>query len=85
MNNQARARLREGKWPKIRDWGLGQTDLTGSLGVTFSPLANFAFGNGLIRAAMQATVGIHRKAPLPKFAEAEVRRRRGSGRAASGA
>ena len=33
MNNQARARLREGKRPKIRDWGLGQTDLTGKVGV----------------------------------------------------
>jgi glycerol-3-phosphate dehydrogenase subunit C len=69
MNNQARARLREGKRPKLRDWGLGQTDLTGSLGVAFSPLANFAFGNSFIRAAVEVTVGIHRKAPLPKFAK----------------
>jgi glycerol-3-phosphate dehydrogenase subunit C len=39
------------------------------LGVAFSPLANFALHNGLVRAAMEATVGIHRKAPLPKFAK----------------
>jgi glycerol-3-phosphate dehydrogenase subunit C len=69
MNNQARARLREGRRPKLRDWGLGQTDLTGSLGVTLSPLANFVMGNGLIRAAMEATVGVHRKAPLPTWAK----------------
>ena len=69
MNNQARARLREGRRPKLRDWGLGQTDLTGSLGVALSPLANFVMGNGLIRAAMEATVGVHRKAPLPTWAK----------------
>ena len=72
MNNQARARLREGKRPKIRDWGLGQTDLTGRLGVAVSPLANAVLGNGLARTAMELTVGVHRKAPLPKFAEAHV-------------
>ena len=83
MNNQARARLREGKRPKLRDWGLGQTDLTGSLGVAFSPLANFALGNGVIRAAMEAAVGVHRKAPLPKFAKrtfASTWKRRGGER-----
>ena len=69
MNNQARARLREGKRPKIRDWGLGQTDLTGRLGVALSPLANAVLHNGLARSAMELTVGIHRKAPLPKFAK----------------
>ena len=69
MNNQARARLREGKRPKIRDWGLGQTDLTGRMGVAVSPLANAVLGNGLARSAMELTVGIHRKAPLPKFAK----------------
>jgi glycerol-3-phosphate dehydrogenase subunit C len=69
MNNQARARMREGKRPRLRDWGLGQTDLTGALGVALSPLANFALGNGVIRAAIHATVGVHRKAPLPRFAK----------------
>ena len=69
MNNQARARLREGKRPKIRDWGLGQTDLTGKLGVAVSPLANAVLQNGLARSAMELTVGVHRKAPLPRFAK----------------
>ena len=69
MNNQARARLREGKRPKLRDWGLGQTDLTGRMGVAVSPLANAVLGNGLARQAMELTVGVHRKAPLPKFAK----------------
>ncbi len=86
MNNQARGRLREGKRPKLRDWGLGQTDLTGSLGVAFSPLANFVMANGPIRALIEATIGIHRKAPVPKWAKRSFRstwKRRGGETGAS--
>jgi glycerol-3-phosphate dehydrogenase subunit C len=68
MNNQARGRLREGHRPKLRDWGLGQTDLTGSMGVRFAPLANLAMRNRVVRAAMEVTIGVHRKAPVPPFA-----------------
>ena len=67
MNNQARARLREGKRPKLRDWGLGQTDLLGTWGVRFSPLANFTLQNRLIRAAHRG----HRRDP-PQGAGPEV-------------
>jgi glycerol-3-phosphate dehydrogenase subunit C len=69
MNNQARGRLREGRRPKLRDWGLGQTDLTGSMGVLFSPIANWAFHNRPVRALMEAGFGVHRKAPFPRFAK----------------
>jgi glycerol-3-phosphate dehydrogenase subunit C len=87
MNNQARARMREGKRPKLRDWGLGQTDLTGSLGVRFAPIANVVMGNRVIRAVMEATVGIHRKAPVPRFARRTFQsawKRREGARAARG-
>jgi glycerol-3-phosphate dehydrogenase subunit C len=73
MNNQARARMREGRRPKLRDWGLGQTDLTGSMGVRLRPLANLVMQNPFTRAAMEAAVGIHRKAPLPVFAKQTFR------------
>ena len=69
MNNQARARLREGKRPKLRDWGLGQTDLLGTWGTRLWPIANFAMRNRLSRALMDVTVGVHRKAPVPAFAK----------------
>ncbi len=69
MNNQARGRLREGKRPRLRDWTLGQTDLTGSMGVLFSPLANFAFHNRVVRAVVEVGFGVHRKAPFPRFAK----------------
>jgi glycerol-3-phosphate dehydrogenase subunit C len=73
LNNRARARLREGHRPKLRDWGLGQTDLTGSLGVALSPIANLMMRNGVVRAAMELAVGVHRKAPVPPFARRTFR------------
>lgn len=67
MNNQARARMKLGKRPRLRDWGLGQTDLTGRLGTAFAPLANLVFGSRVLRTVLEATVGIHRDAPFPPF------------------
>ena len=67
MNSQSRARMKAGKRPKLRDWGLGQTDLVGRVGVLFSPISNWALANRPIRAIMETTVGIHRDAPFPKF------------------
>ena len=67
MNSQSRARMKAGKRPKLRDWGLGQTDLVGTVGVLFSPISNWALANRPIRAIMETTVGIHRDAPFPKF------------------
>jgi glycerol-3-phosphate dehydrogenase subunit C len=69
MNSQSRARMKAGKRPKLRDWGLGQTDLSGSLGVLFSPLGNWALHNRPVRRLMEATVGIHHAAPFPRFSK----------------
>ena len=67
MNSQSRARMKTGHLPSIRDWGLGQTDLTGRMGVLFSPIGNWALHNRLVRWLMERVVGIHRKAPFPRF------------------
>ena len=84
MNNQARARLKAGHRPRLRDWGLGQTDLTGRVGVALAPLANWAFGNRAVRWLLEVVVGIHRRAPLPVFARRTFRsvwaKRRADGR-----
>ena len=47
MNNRARAPMRAGHRPRLRDWLLGQTDLTGSLGTLTAPLANWTLHNRL--------------------------------------
>ncbi len=73
INNQARARMRKGRRPSLRDWGLSQTDLTGRLGVMTSPLANWAFANRAVRMLVEKTIGIHRAAPIPRFARRTFR------------
>ena len=78
MNNRARAALRAGHRPRLRDWLLGQTDLTGRLGTLTAPLANWSLRNGLFRWLIDRVVGIHRHAPLPRFAGRPFRSRLGS-------
>ena len=68
MNSRARAVRRDTVRAPFRDWLLGQTDLTGRLGVAFAPLANWTLRNGLFRALIERVIGIHRRAPLPVFA-----------------
>jgi glycerol-3-phosphate dehydrogenase subunit C len=85
MNSRARAEMKAGRRPRLRDWLLGQTDLVGRLGVAFAPLANWTLRNRLIRALIERTIGIHRRAPLPVFAGKTLRSRlpRVAGAAAS--
>ncbi len=89
VNNRARASMRAGKRPKLRDWAISQTDLLGRLGAPLTPLANFTLQNRLIRALIEVTVGVHRKAPLPVYAgrpfESRWKRRGGlAGKAGDG-
>lgn len=73
MNSRARAEMKAGHRPRLRDWLLGQTDLVGRLGVAFAPLANWTLRNRLIRVLIEWTIGIHRRAPLPVFAGRTLR------------
>jgi glycerol-3-phosphate dehydrogenase subunit C len=73
MNSRARAEMKAGRRPRLRDWLLGQTDLVGRLGVAFAPLANWTLRNRLIRTLIEYTIGIHRRAPLPAFAGRTLR------------
>jgi glycerol-3-phosphate dehydrogenase subunit C len=75
INNRARASMKAGHRPKLRDWLLGQTDLVGTLGVATAPIANWSLHNRLFRWLIELVVGIHRKAPLPVFARRTLRSR----------
>ncbi len=79
INSRARAVLRvQNAAPRLagvplrrrplRDWALGQTDLLGRLGVPLAPLANAFLGSRRLRSLVQAVAGIHRDAPVPRFA-----------------
>jgi glycerol-3-phosphate dehydrogenase subunit C len=75
MNNRSRAKLKAGHRPRLRDWLLGQTDLVGRLGVLSAPLANWSLHNRLVRRLIELVIGIHRSAPLPRFASSTLRSR----------
>ncbi len=75
INNRARAEMKAGHRPRLRDWLLGQTDLVGRLGVIFAPLANWSLHNRPIRRLIELVLGIHRSAPLPRFASSTLRSR----------
>jgi glycerol-3-phosphate dehydrogenase subunit C len=75
MNNRARAELKAGHRPRLRDWLLGQTDLVGRFGVMVAPLANWSLRNRPIRRLIERVLGIHRRAPLPSFSGSTLRSR----------
>ncbi|HEX5147719.1 MAG TPA: anaerobic glycerol-3-phosphate dehydrogenase subunit C [Candidatus Limnocylindrales bacterium] len=77
MNNRARGAMRAGHRPRLRDWLLGQTDLTGSIGSLTAPIANWSLRNRPFRWLVDRLIGIDRRAPLPAFSGRPFRRRLG--------
>ena len=53
---------------KLRDRILARPTLAGRLGTPAAPIANWTLRNRLLRLAARTSIGIHREAPMPKFA-----------------
>ncbi|MGZ5338068.1 MAG: anaerobic glycerol-3-phosphate dehydrogenase subunit C [Thermoleophilaceae bacterium] len=68
INTQARARMKSTQGVKPRDRILARPTLAGRLGTPVAPLANWSLRNRLLRLAIEKTVGIHHRAPMPRFA-----------------
>jgi glycerol-3-phosphate dehydrogenase subunit C len=68
INTQARAKLKETHGVPLRDRILARPTLAGRLGTPAAPLANWTLRNRLLRVAAERTIGIHHRAPMPKFA-----------------
>ena len=68
INSQARARLKERDGVKLRDRLLGRPNLLGKLATPAAPIANWSLSSRPMRLAIEKTLGIHRDAPLPRFA-----------------
>jgi glycerol-3-phosphate dehydrogenase subunit C len=68
MNSQARAKLKERDGIKLRDRLLGRPTWVGRLATPTAPIANFSLGNHLFRTVTEKAIGIHRDAPLPRYA-----------------
>ncbi|MDQ3992998.1 MAG: anaerobic glycerol-3-phosphate dehydrogenase subunit C [Actinomycetota bacterium] len=87
INSQARAELWEERGIPLRNRIVARPSVTGALGTPVAPLANLTLRARPARWALERTLGIDRRAPLPRFAgrtfQAWARRRRGP-QAASG-
>ncbi|MGH2736033.1 MAG: anaerobic glycerol-3-phosphate dehydrogenase subunit C [Actinomycetota bacterium] len=68
LNAQARANLKSTTGAPLRDRLIGRPAVGGRMGTPVAPLANWALGNTVVRRALEATVGIHRSAPMPRWA-----------------
>ena len=80
INAQARADLWEERGIPLRNRVIARPSVTGALGTPVAPLVNGALGARPLRWALERTLGIHRRAPLPRLAgrtfAAWARRRR---------
>jgi glycerol-3-phosphate dehydrogenase subunit C len=74
INTQARAKLKATRGMPLRDRLLARPDWAGRLGTPVAPLANWSLRNRLLRIAAEKTVGIHRDAPMPRFAGRTLQR-----------
>ncbi|MDQ6880090.1 MAG: anaerobic glycerol-3-phosphate dehydrogenase subunit C [Candidatus Dormibacteraeota bacterium] len=68
INSQARAKLWEERGVPLRNQLIARPSLIGKLGTPVAPLANWGLGNPALRWLAQRVIGIHRDAPMPKFA-----------------
>jgi glycerol-3-phosphate dehydrogenase subunit C len=85
INARARAKLKSERGVPLRDRLIARPSVSGRFGAPVAPLANWALTQPLLRRGLETTIGIHRSAPLPKFAsrtfQSWARRHRSSGRA----
>jgi glycerol-3-phosphate dehydrogenase subunit C len=68
INSQARARLKERTGVPLRDRIIARPSVLGRLGTPLAPLANAALRSRPLRLLAERAFGIHRSAPVPRFA-----------------
>jgi glycerol-3-phosphate dehydrogenase subunit C len=68
INSQARAALWEERGVPLRNQLIARPSVIGRLGTPVAPVANWALGNRAVRAVTDRLLGIHRDAPMPRFA-----------------
>ena len=68
INSQARAQLWEERGIPLRNQVIARPSVLGRLGTPVAPLANWALRNRGIRLFAHRLLGIHRNAPMPRFA-----------------
>jgi len=74
INTQARAKLRQRTGFPLRDRIIARPTLAGRLGTPVAPLANWALANRPLRLLAEKLLGLHHRAPMPKFAGSTFQR-----------
>jgi glycerol-3-phosphate dehydrogenase subunit C len=74
INSQARARMWEERGIPLRNQVLARPSVMGRVGARMALLANLTLGSRFFRRLLERTFGIHRDAPLPRFAGGTFRR-----------
>jgi glycerol-3-phosphate dehydrogenase subunit C len=73
INARARAVLTSERGASLRDRIVSRPTLLGRLGVPLAPLANASLGWRWFRVLVEKLLGVHRDAPLPRFARRSFR------------
>jgi glycerol-3-phosphate dehydrogenase subunit C len=68
INSQARAQMWQERGIPLRNRVLARPSVLGRLGARTALLANLTLGSRVVRRMLESTVGVHRHAPLPRFA-----------------
>ena len=68
INSRARAKLKERDGVKLRDRILARPTVGGRLGTPVAPLANRMLASRAARLVAERTLGLHHRAPVPRFA-----------------
>jgi glycerol-3-phosphate dehydrogenase subunit C len=75
INSRARARMWEERGVPLRNQLIARPSVIGRVGTPVAPVANWALHNDLFRGLGERLLGIHRAAPLPRFAGRTFQRR----------
>jgi glycerol-3-phosphate dehydrogenase subunit C len=68
INALARAAMKRERGVPLRDRIIARPSVYGRLATPVAPVANALLSAGWVRALLQRTLGVHRSAPLPRFA-----------------
>ena len=74
INSRARAEMKKGRMP-LRDRLIARPSVMGRVAGPVAPLANWTLSNRMVRGLVERGLGIHRRAPMPRFARGTFQRR----------
>jgi glycerol-3-phosphate dehydrogenase subunit C len=75
INAQARQALKQERGVPLRDRIIARPTVLGRLGTPLAPIANRSLRSRPLRVLAERALGVHRNAPLPRFAGRTFRRR----------